>query len=74
MALYKFVATHPLWFVDYIMIDETLLDGAWESASTLAQKAKKGDKQFVSDRFVEEAKKNSQSEERSCLSKQSCEE
>ena len=38
------------------MMDGTLLDGAWESGHTFAQKAEKGNKQFVGDRFVEEAK------------------
>ena len=56
------------------MIDGTSLDGAWESGGTFMQKAEKGDEQFVGDGFVEEAKEDSQSEERSRLSEQSGEE
>ena len=56
MALQKFVVTHPSWFADYIMIDGTLLNRAWESGHKFVQKAKKGDEQFVVDGFVEEAK------------------
>ena len=74
MALQKFVATHPSWFVDYIMMDRTSLDSAWGSGSTFMQKAEKGDKQFFGDRFMEEAKEDSQSEEQSRLSEQSGEE
>ena len=43
------------------MMDGTSLDGAWESGRTFVQKAEKGNKQFVSDGFVEEAKEDSQS-------------
>ena len=71
MVLQEFIATHPSWFVDYIMIDGILLDEAWESGGTFVQKVEKGDKQFVGDGFVEEAKENSQSEERSRSSEQS---
>ena len=74
IALQEFVATHPSWFVDNIMIDKTSLDGAWESGGTFMQKAEKGDEQFVGDGFVKEAKKNLQSEERSHSSEQSGEE
>ena len=56
MALQEFVATHQSWFADNIMMDRTSLDGAWESGHTFVQKAEKGDKQFVGDGFVEEAK------------------
>ena len=56
MALQEFVATQPLWFADYIMMDGTSLDRAWESRHTFVQKAEKGDKQFVDNGFVEEAK------------------
>ena len=52
MALQEFVATHPSWFVDYIMMDGILLDGAWESGGIFVQKVEKGDEQFVGDRFV----------------------
>ena len=74
MALQEFVATHPSWFVDYMMMDGTLLDGAWESGGTFVQKAEKGDEQFVGDGFVEEVKEDSQSEKRLHLSEQSGEE
>ena len=56
MALQEFVATHPSWFADYIMMDGTSLDPAWESGHTFVQKAEKGNKQFVGNGFVEEAK------------------
>ena len=74
MALQEFVATHPSWFVDYIMMDGILLDGAWESGGTFVQKAKKGDEQFVGDGLMEEAKEDSQSKERSRSSELSGEE
>ena len=74
IAIQEFVATHPLWFVDYIMMDGTLLDGAWESGGTFVQKAEKGDEQFVGDGFMEEAKEDSQSKELLRLSEQSGEE
>ena len=74
MALHEFVATHTSWFVDYIMMDKILLDGAWESRGTFVQKAEKSDEQFVDDEFVKEAKEDSQSKERSRLSEQSGEE
>ena len=38
------------------MMDGISLDGAWESRHTFVQKAKKDDKQFVGDEFVDEAK------------------
>lgn len=31
MVLQEFIATHASCFIDYIIIDGTLLDGAWES-------------------------------------------
>ena len=71
MAPQEFVVTHPSWFIDYIMMNGNSLDGTWESGDTFVQKAEKGNKQFVSDEFVEEAKENSQSKERSRLSEQS---
>ena len=56
MVLQEFVATHLLWFADYIMMDGISLDGAWESGHTFVQKAEKSDEKFVGNRFVKEAK------------------
>lgn len=61
MALQKFIKIHLLWFMDYIMIEEILLNWAWESGGIFVQKAEKRDKQFDDDEFVREAKENSQS-------------